>query len=112
MTVDALGQGTEAEDTQTETAPRSAARSTEALAAPMGHLVSTDGVRIPLDRDYVLGREPEVDPTVRSGAATPVRLADDENLISRSQLHRGRLRGGVAPRRLFGQWHLHGRPGR
>ena len=83
VTVDALVQGIEAEDTKTETAARSPARSTEALAAPMGHLVSTEGVRIPLDRDYVLGREPEVDPSVRSGAATPVRLADDENLISR-----------------------------
>ena len=66
-----------------ETAPPPAARSTEALVAPVGHLVSTDGVRIPLDRDYVLGREPEADPAVRSGAATPVRLADEENLISR-----------------------------
>ncbi len=83
VTVDAPGQGADVDDTHTETAPRSAARSTEALAAPMGHLVSTDGARIPLDRDYVLGREPEVDPTVRSGAATPVRLADDENLVSR-----------------------------
>jgi hypothetical protein len=59
------------------------ARSTEALGEPVGHLVATDGMRIPLDRAYVLGREPEADPAVKSGAATPVRLADDENLISR-----------------------------
>jgi hypothetical protein len=67
---------------QTRTAQRSA-RATEALGAPVGHLVAADGMRIPLDRAYVLGREPETDPAVKSGAATPVRLADDENLISR-----------------------------
>ena len=60
-----------------------AARSTEALNQPIGHLLSTDGLRIPLDRAYVVGREPEADPAVKSGAATPVRLSDDENLISR-----------------------------
>lgn len=62
---------------------QSSSRSTEALGQPVGHLVAPDGMRIPLDRAYVLGREPEVDPAVVSGAATPVRLADDENLISR-----------------------------
>jgi FHA domain len=59
------------------------ARATEALGAPVGYLVAADGMRVPLDRAYVLGREPEADPAVKSGAATPVRLADDENLISR-----------------------------
>ena len=59
------------------------ARPTEVLSQPVGHLVATDGLRIPLDRAYVLGREPEADPAVTSGSATPVRLADDENLISR-----------------------------
>ncbi len=59
------------------------ARSTEALGPPVGHLVSTDGARIPLDRAYVLGREPESDPSVKGGEATPVRLSDDENLVSR-----------------------------
>ncbi len=59
------------------------ARSTDALSQPIGHLVAQDGLRIPLDRSYVVGREPEGDPAVTSGAATPVRLSDDENLISR-----------------------------
>ncbi|HXW79632.1 MAG TPA: FHA domain-containing protein, partial [Acidimicrobiales bacterium] len=80
------------------TAPQPAARSTEALVAPVGHLVSGDGVRIPLDRDYVLGREPETDPTVRSGAATPIRLADDENLISRVHSYIGVEAGEVSLR--------------
>ena len=70
-----------------ETAPPAGAstggRPTEVLSQPVGHLVATDGLRIPLDRAYVLGREPEADPAVTSGSATPVRLADDENLISR-----------------------------
>ncbi len=58
-------------------------RATEDLNQPMGHLLAADGLRIPLDRAYVVGREPEADPAVMSGAATPVRLSDDENLISR-----------------------------
>jgi FHA domain len=71
---------------QARTAPRSS-RSTEALSQPIGHLVAADGLRIPLDRAYVIGREPEADPAVTSGAATPVRLSDDENLISRVQTY-------------------------
>jgi FHA domain len=59
------------------------ARATEDLNEPVGHLLATDGLRIPLDRAYVVGREPEADPSVASGKATPVRLSDDENLISR-----------------------------
>ncbi len=42
-------------------------------------------MRIPLDRAYVLGREPDDDPAVTSGEATPVRLTDDDSLISRIQ---------------------------
>jgi FHA domain len=83
-----IAQGSLAGIDGEETAPQPAAhstgaRSTEALAAPVGYLVSSDGTRIPLDRDYVLGREPEADAAVRIGVATPVRLPDDDNLISR-----------------------------
>ncbi|MGH9076798.1 MAG: FHA domain-containing protein, partial [Acidimicrobiales bacterium] len=62
---------------------RPAARSTEVVSGPLGWLVAGDGMRIPLDRYYVLGREPDQDPTVTSGSATPVRLEDQDNLISR-----------------------------
>jgi len=60
--------------------PQPSNRATEALSPPVGHLVAPDGLRIPLDRAYVFGREPETDPAVTSGAATPVRLADDDSI--------------------------------
>jgi FHA domain len=64
-----------------------APRATEAIVRPIGDLVGTDGARIPLDRAYVIGREPEADPIVMNGTATPVRLGDDDNLISRVQCY-------------------------
>ena len=66
---------------------RAPARATVMVTGPVGFLVAQDGMRIPLDRAYVLGREPEEDPAVASGTATPIRLNDEENLISRVQSH-------------------------
>jgi hypothetical protein len=50
---------------------------------PLGMLVSQDGLAIVLDRVYVLGREPQQDPSVESGEAAPVQLPDPDHVISR-----------------------------
>jgi pSer/pThr/pTyr-binding forkhead associated (FHA) protein len=50
-------------------------------------LMSDDGVRTPLDRPYVFGREPQQDPAVAEGHASPIRLPDPEQLISRVQAY-------------------------
>jgi hypothetical protein len=60
-----------------------ASRST-AQRPPLGVLTSQDGPPIVLDRAvYVLGREPQQDPAVGSGEATPVQLEDPDHVISR-----------------------------
>jgi hypothetical protein len=62
-------------------------RKTVALRDSLTGLMSDDGVRTPLDRPYVFGREPQQDPSVADGSASPIRLSDPEQLISRVQAY-------------------------
>jgi hypothetical protein len=58
-------------------------RQTVTVNRPVGELRSDSGLVIPLDRAYVLGREPQHDPLVKSGVASPVVMQDPDNVISR-----------------------------
>ncbi|WP_336083181.1 hypothetical protein [Nocardia sp. SSK8] len=50
--------------------------------SPRGALVTEDGLSYPLDRPYVLGRNPSGDDSVRTAAATPI-LIERDRLVSR-----------------------------
>jgi hypothetical protein len=64
-----------------------AARPSAAAPAPLGTLASEQGPAIPLDRNYVIGRDPHHDPLVHSGAAESVAIPDSEQMISRVHLY-------------------------
>jgi hypothetical protein len=64
-----------------------AARASAAAPASLGTLASERGPAIPLDRNYVLGRDPHHDPLVHSGAADAVAILDSEQMISRVHLY-------------------------
>ncbi|WP_280340492.1 FHA domain-containing protein [Nocardia neocaledoniensis] len=51
-------------------------------SSPRGALVTEDGLSYPLDRSYVLGRNPSGDESVRAAAATPI-LIERDRLVSR-----------------------------
>ena len=58
---------------------------TVALTDRVTSLVSDSGERVILDRPYVFGRDPGLDERVMSGSASPIRLEDPDQLISRVQ---------------------------
>ena len=77
-----------------ETAIRTPSGETVLLADEIAHLVAEDGSRVPIDRPYVLGRDPRQDPAVRRGAASPVFIPDPEQTVSRVQAYLD-IDGGV-----------------
>ena len=67
--------------------PRPPVDETIALTERFSALVADNGARTLLDRPYVFGREPQQDPSVIAGEASPVRFEDPEHLISRIQAY-------------------------
>jgi len=61
-------------------------------------LHADDGSRVPLDRDYVFGRDPGQDPTVVRGLSSPIPIDDGEQLISRIHAHISVTEGAVMVR--------------
>jgi hypothetical protein len=53
---------------------------------PLGVLLIDDGRGYPLDRDYVIGREPLLDDDVAAGRAAPLPITDPEGSVSRLHL--------------------------
>ncbi|MGD0703002.1 MAG: FHA domain-containing protein [Trebonia sp.] len=53
---------------------------------PLGVLLVDDGRGYPLDRDYVIGREPLLDGDVAAGRAAPLPVTDPEGSVSRLHL--------------------------
>ncbi|MFI1913606.1 FHA domain-containing protein [Nocardia sp. NPDC020380] len=70
-----------------EPAARSAgAAPMETVAYQAGALVSPDGARYPLDRPYVIGRDPMIDDSVRRAQASPIVIPRDRH-VSRVHAH-------------------------
>ncbi|MFD4369734.1 FHA domain-containing protein [Rhodococcus sp. NPDC058521] len=60
---------------------------TMAVQAVVATLVADDGKSVPLDRNYVMGREPWRHESVRLGRAVPLVVEDEDDLVSRVQAH-------------------------
>ena len=50
---------------------------------PLGVLILDDGATLPLDGDYVIGRDPTKDPSVLEGQARQLRVVDADSTVSR-----------------------------
>lgn len=66
--------------------PVPATAETMVVRSTVAVLLADDGTRTLLDRDYVLGRDPQHDRSVANGVASPVAVRDPDNLISRVQV--------------------------
>ncbi|WP_244461209.1 FHA domain-containing protein, partial [Microbispora triticiradicis] len=53
---------------------------------PLGALLLDDGMALPLEADYLLGRDPERAPEVQSGEARPARVTSPDGSVSRRHL--------------------------
>jgi hypothetical protein len=53
---------------------------------PLGVIVFDDGTTFRVDDDYVIGREPQLDPDVANGRARGLVIVDDEGTVSRAHL--------------------------
>lgn len=65
-----------------------------------GRLVFDDGSTFPIDRDYVVGRRPEKDERVRSGAAEALTVVDPDSVLSSAHALISRRDGAVLLRDL------------
>lgn len=89
---------------------------TQGRRPPMGLLLFDNGATFVLDHDYLIGREPEPDPEVRSGVLRPLVLMDDSGGISRRHaeirlrgwdvvlIERGSANGTLVALRNADQW--------
>ncbi|WP_327144464.1 FHA domain-containing protein [Nocardia sp. NBC_01327] len=57
---------------------------TDKLGPPHGALITVDGAIYPMDRRYVIGRDPMTDDSVRRGAAVPIVIPRDRHV---SRIH-------------------------
>ena len=82
------------EESRPSRLPRRAAATVAGTSAP-AELVGADGSRTPLDREYVVGREPGTDVAVVSGTASSIQVDDPDGLVSRVHAHLWVERGVV-----------------
>lgn len=75
---DGRGQPAEGEPTQERSLVTSEASTADSAAGSV--LVADDGTVYPLDRSYVLGRDPGGDDAVRSAAASPIEVHNDRHV--------------------------------
>jgi hypothetical protein len=68
------------------TPPAAGAPPAPAARTPAGVMVLDTGATYVLDRDHVIGRDPDLDPDVRNGVARGVALADPYGQLSRVHL--------------------------